>query len=268
MKRIFLYVITLASVFLLVSCGKHNLDNIDNMPPSSPMGLSILNGDNVVTISWNPNTERDVSGYNVYYATSYYGKYTLIGTTKNDYYNDYDAKNGYTYYYAVTAFDYDGNESDLSKENISATPRPEGLNASISDYRNYPNIAGFSFSTYTIVPYNDTNVDFYYEIYNGTSYIDLSNGSFIKDMGATNDIYDIDYAPSTGWTTDAVAIVGHTYAIWTYDNYYAKIRVSNIVGSRLIFDWAFQAVQGNTQLKISNLPAVNNRLKNKLLSRN
>jgi len=71
----------------------------------------------------------------------------------------------------------------------------------------------FHLSTYTIVPYNDTNVDFYYEIYNGTSYYDLSNGSFIKDMGATNDIYDIDYAPSTGWTTDAVCYRWHTYAI-------------------------------------------------------
>jgi hypothetical protein len=268
MKRIYLYVITLASVFLLMSCGKNNVNSVDTTPPSAPTGLSILNGDNVVTISWNYNPERDVAGYDVYYSYDDV-KFTLIGSTKNNYYDDYGAKNGYTYYYAVAAYDYNGNLSDLSKQSISATPRPEGFNQSISDYIYYPDIAGFSFSTYTIVPYNSSNVDFYYEIYNGTTpYIDLRSGSLIEDMGATNDIYDVAYAPSTGWATDAVAIVGHTYVIWTYDNYYAKIRISNIVGSRLIFDWAFQTVQGDTQLKISNVPTVNNRLKNKLVSRN
>lgn len=261
MKRILLYLITLLSVFLLAACDRRNRDNfgnIDNTPPSAPTGLVVQNGDNQVTLSWNSNTEHDVQGYNVYYAYDYYGKYTLIGSTTNNKYTDYGARNGQTYYYAVTAYDYNGNESDLSKEDISATPRPQGLNESITDYGSFPNTAGFSFTSYSIVPYNAPTADFYYWNNNGTSFINLNNGNLIQDAGPTTDIYDIPYAPTTGWTTAtaAIAIIGHTYVIWTYDNYYAKIRVSNITGGRLIFDWAFQTVKGNTQLKISNVPAV------------
>jgi len=70
-------------------------------------------------------------------------------------------------------------------------------------------------------------------------------------MGPTNDIYDIKFAPSSGWssTHDAVAIIGHTYVIWTWDNHYAKVRISDIQGYRLVFDWSFQIIRGETQLK-------------------
>jgi hypothetical protein len=89
-------------------------------------------------------------------------------------------------------------------------------------------------------------------------------------MGPTTDIYDIPYAPTTGWTsaTDAVAIAGHTYAIWTWDNYYAKIRVSSITTDRMIFDWAFQTVLGNPELKIGRSNAVRGTLQRKSLNRN
>jgi hypothetical protein len=257
MKKVIFYIIPILTVFLLESCSKKNdITNIDTQPPSPPTGLYVVNGDNRVDLSWNASPERDVAGYNVYYAYSYNGKYTLIGSTQNTYYTDYDASNGYEYYYAVTAYDYNGNESDLSIDNVSATPRPEGFNENIFDYNQYPDQAGFSFYSYTMVPYNSDTTDFYFEIYNGTPYIDVYGPTDIEDMGATTDIYDIPYAPSSGWspTHDAVAIVGHTYVIHTSDNYYGKIRISSITNSRMYFDWAFQTVKGNTQLKISKVP--------------
>jgi len=269
MKEKIFYTIAFLSIFLFAACSKHAIDQIDTTPPAPPTGLQVLNGDNRVDISWNPNTERDVAGYNVYYAYSYDGKYTLIGSTKNPYYTDSGAKDGVTYYYAVTAYDYNGNESDLSYENASATPRPEGFNATIFDYRNFPNTGGFSFTSYSAVPYDDSTVDFFFENYNGIYYLDVWKDTDIQDMGPTTDIYDIPYAPTTGWSTtkDAIAIVGHTYVIWAFDNRYAKIRVSNITSERIVFDWAFQTVVGNTQLKPKSTPSFRGHLDSKTLNR-
>ena len=269
MKKKIFYTIALLSIFLFAACGRHAFDQIDTTPPAPPTGLQVMNGDNRVDLSWNPNHERDLAGYNVYYAYSYDGKYTLLGSTQNAYYTDYGAKNGDTYYYAVTAYDNNGNESDLSYENASATPRPEGFNASIFDYRNFPSTGGYSFTTFTAVPYDDKSADFFFENYNGAFYLDVWSDSDIQDMGPTTDIYDIPYAPTTGWsaTKDAVAIIGHTYVIWTWDNRYAKVRISNITNERVVFDWAFQTVAGNTQLKPKAYPAVRGTLDPKTLNR-
>ena len=75
----------------------------------------------------------------------------------------------------------------------------------------------------------------------------------IQDMGPTQDIYDIEFAPTSGWnpSKSEVAIAGHTYVIWTWDNHFAKVRISSISANRMVFDWAFQLVEGNVQLKRS-----------------
>jgi hypothetical protein len=80
-------------------------------------------------------------------------------------------------------------------------------------------------------------------------------------MGRTNNIYDISYAPTTGWvplqTGDNIkyveATVGHTYIIWTVDNHFAKIRIKSITNGRMMFDWAYQLVEGNIELKRGNI---------------
>lgn len=101
------------------------------------------------------------------------------------------------------------------------------------------------------MPYNDKNTDFFFENYNGKLYLDVWDDADIQDMGPTRDIYDIQTAPTQGWspTKDTVAVVGHTYVIWTFDNHYAKVRISNITSDRITFDWAFQTVEGNRMLK-------------------
>ncbi|MCK7520207.1 MAG: hypothetical protein MZV64_22200 [Ignavibacteriales bacterium] len=70
------------------------------------------------------------------------------------------------------------------------------------------------------------DADFFFENYQGTFYLDVWDDTDIQDMGPTNDIYDIPFAPTSGWSTtkDAIAIVGHTYVIWTWDNHFAKIQ--------------------------------------------
>jgi len=256
MKRLYIYLPIIISIFAFNACDiNHPYDYyVDNEPPSPPSGVYVLNGDNRVDLTWSENPEGDVAGYNVYYSYSYDGKYTLIGSTNSNYFVDDGASNGNTYYYAVTAYDYNNNESELSYDVIYATPRPEGFNQSIFDYLNFPNNAGYSFKNYSVVTYDNQSADFFFENYEGTFYLDVWDDTDIQDLGPTNDIYDIEFAPTSGWsaTKDEIASVGHTYIIWTWDNHFAKIRVKNITGERIVFDWAYQLVEGNTMLKHGN----------------
>jgi hypothetical protein len=263
MKIFIYYPFLLLISFILYSCGVNDsFVVIDHTPPAPPTGITVLNGDSRVDLAWNNNHENDLAGYNVYYSDSYDGKYTLIGSTSDNYFVDYDAVNGMTTYYAVAAYDYNGNESDLSYDAIYAVPRPEGFDQSIFDYLRFPDISGYTFDDFSVVPYDDLSTDFFFENFQGTFYLDVWNDTDIQDMGPTQDIWDIDYAPTSGWssTKDAIAKVGHTYVIWTWDNHYAKVRISSMTSSRIVFDWSFQLVKGERQLKPRKSPGDRNEL--------
>lgn len=223
----------------------------DYDPPSPPSNIIAINGDSRVDISWAFSREDDVEGYNIYFSYYYDGKYTLIGNTTSNYFIDRKAVNGNKYYYAVTAYDYSGNESELSYDVVYSAPRPEGFNNSIFDYRRFPANAGYSFSDYQVVPYDDLEADIFFENYQGSYYLNVWDDSDIQDMGYTGSIYDVVEAPAAGWspTKDAAAKVGHTYVIWTWDNHFAKIRIKNITRDRIVFDWAYQLIEGEPQLK-------------------
>ena len=241
-------------LFYLSGCDVNEPDYIiDNTPPTPPTGINVFVGDNRIDLTWFDNREADLAGYNIYYSHSYDGKYYIIGSSPYNFFIDEEAVNGVKYFYAVTAYDYNGNESDLSKDVVYATARPEGFNQSIFDFREFPNNSGYSFDNYSVVPYNSQETDFFFENYQGTFYLDVYDDTDIQDMGPTNSIYDIPEAPTSGWssTKDAVAMIGHTYVIWTWDNHYAKIRVSNITNERVVFDWAYQVAEGERQLKPS-----------------
>ncbi|MGE5351233.1 MAG: hypothetical protein ACM3Q2_17080 [Syntrophothermus sp.] len=236
--------------FFLTGCDI-NQNHFNDAPLNPPSNVYSINGDNRVDIYWDMSRNKEVAGYNVYYNYTYGGKYTLLGSTESDHFTDFGAKNGDTYYYAVASYDYNGNESELSYEQVQNTPRPEDFNKVIYDYRKFPNTSGFEFASNSVLPYDSKNADFFFENYQGRFYLDVWDDSDIMDMGPTRDIYDIQMAPTQGWspTKDTAAVVGHTYVIWTFDNHYAKVRVSNITNDRITFDWAYQTVEGNRMLK-------------------
>ncbi len=247
-----LLTIAFAALVFIQACEVYDpYREVDSTPPAIPKNVVVMNGDNRVDLFWDNNRDTDLAGYNVYFSESYDGRYELIGSSQYNSFADYDAVNGVTNYYAVTAYDFNGNESELSVDVIYATPRPEGYNQSIFDYRRFPNNSGYSFSEYSVYPFDDLNTDFFFENYEGTFYLNVWDDSDIQDMGPTNDIYDIEYAPSYGWaeTKDAIAVVGHTYVFWTWNNHFAKVRISNITSERVVFDWAYQLVEGEQQLK-------------------
>jgi hypothetical protein len=255
-KRIVLLTMLIGASLLLNGCRKFD-HFYDDTPPGPPRNIRTVTGDNRVDLSWDRNYEHDVAGYNIYYSYSYDGKYNLIGSSDDNYFIDRGANNGNTYYYAVTAYDYEGNESDLSNDVVYDTPRPEGFNQAIFDYNVSASNSGYYFKKYLVVPYNDKDADIYFEKYNNVYYLNVWEDEDIQDMGSTKDIWDISTAPISGWVPKDTgdnfkyveAKVGHTYVIWTWDNHFAKVRITSISNGRLVFDWAYQLVEGNRELK-------------------
>ena len=79
-----------------------------------------------ITLVWERSKDLDILGYKVYYGTSsrVYGSPIDVGnTTKVTIPN---LKNGWTYYFSVTAYNNEGRESRFSNE-ISGLPRPTAL---------------------------------------------------------------------------------------------------------------------------------------------
>lgn len=239
------------SAFALFVSGCDNFAEVDRTPPAAPRGIRTVSLDNAVEITWLPNTEPDVAGYKIWTSDRYDGRYQLIGDTHDTRFVDRGARNGTTYYYALSAYDVNGNESDLSEEEVYDTPRPEGYDVRLSNYRTAPTLAGYDFSTYSIGRYDDEFTDLFYENFNGRYYLNVWNDTDIQDMGYTRNLDEISVAPTQGWSPSksAEAIVGHTYVIWTWDDHYAKVRVREVNASQVVFDWAYQTAKGNPELK-------------------
>lgn len=245
-----LITLTLAGGLFLTGC--HDMiSHHDDGPPAPPTGLRTQTGDNFIEIFWDENRESDVEGYNVFVSTSYSGRYELIGSTRTTHFVDAEAANGQKYYYAVTAYDYEGYESELSKDVAYDIPRPEGYSVTITDYRTAPVTGGYDFSQYAVVPYDDQYSDIYFENYGGALYMNVRTDSDIQDIGPTESLLDVNEAPASGWSTshDVILQPGHTYVVWTWDDHYAKFRVTSLSSGRVVFDWAYQLIKSNPLLK-------------------
>jgi hypothetical protein len=242
-------ILSILAAFLIIGCHDPFLNN--HTPPNPPQGIKAVARDNSTQLTWFESQEGDVAGYKVWVSDRYDGRYELLGKTTDPTFTDYGAKNGVREYYAVSAYDFDRNESDLSKDVVYATPRPEGYGAKVADYRLSPSVAGYDFSTYSVGKYNDDYTDLYFEALNGRYYLDVWQDTDIQDMGYTNTLHDIAFAPPAGYSPSksVEAIPGHTYVIWTWDNHYAKVRVKEVTQSKVTFDWAYQVAQASPELK-------------------
>ncbi len=99
--------------------------DIDTTPPAVPTGLAASPSNTFIKLSWNPNTETDVSGYRIYRSNG--NNYDIIGFTSNfdTSYSDDTGIPPQTFSYKISAYDLSGNESVLSDSvtitTISAT---------------------------------------------------------------------------------------------------------------------------------------------------
>lgn len=91
-----------------------------------------------VQVTWNPNTEPDLSGYKLYHGTAsgQYGEPIDVGNVTG-HVMEITPQHGATYYFALTAYDTSGNESGYSDEATCFVPdgvkpeKPTGLKAII-----------------------------------------------------------------------------------------------------------------------------------------
>jgi hypothetical protein len=257
-------------MLLVISCGeKDRVIDVPvpvNCPPSSPRGVYAVNLDGKVEICWVANYETDVEGYNVYRGTTSDGDFFLIGTVPVEAsnpaqycYDDLDTGNGVHYYYAVSAYDHRGAESELIiEEVVSGTPRPEGV-ITLYDAATLPNQSGYDFFPITTVPnapqaYDAPTTDLFFGLSGGTpTLIARRTGVEIQDYGYTDNFDVITLAPAAGWAPSrtAEAIVKHTYILRLIEAdgfHYAKVFVTAVTGSFVTFDWAFQTDPGNPDL--------------------
>ena len=258
MKKIFFSIIFLIGLsFIFIGCEeKVYVVRPDHTPPSVPKGLYSITADEAVWLFWEENDEKDFAEYWVYRAKEGDEYYRRIARTQIGEFHDHPLKNGTTYFYAVSAVDYDGNESDLSYETYD-TPRPEGFDEDIHDYHKYPEVSGFDFSTGSVVSWNDPKADIFleYDSYYGVYFLWRADEYIeIQDFGYTESLDDINVAPDTtiGWSNLrwVEAILNHSYIIWDrYYDHYAKLRITNFIRSYgILFDWAYQVDEGNPEL--------------------
>jgi hypothetical protein len=250
-----LFLFLLLPLLFISACHDHGEDivYVDDLAPLPPVGIVSVSLDNAVELRWYENQEADIAGYNVYVSDRYNGNYDFIGSTRSASYLDRGATNGITNYYAVTAYDVRGNESDLSRDVAYDTPRPEGRGVQLTDRFNNASRAGYDFSEYAVTHFDTDFTDVYFETSNtGVPFLVVWDDTDIQDMGYTASIDEISSAPAEGWnpTGDALAIRGHTYVLHTFDNHYAKIRIVDVGATSIIFDWAYQVATGNPELVV------------------
>lgn len=226
----------------------------DSEPPAVPRGVRTITGDGYVVIEWYPNGEFDLDGYTVWRSENNHDFDSIaeLSVGSNDY-TDQTVRNGRTYYYAVSAFDYNDNESELSPENAWDTPRPEGRNVILNDYVLDPDRSGFDLSDPRrgAIPWDDRSTDVYFgldeEVF--VRYLYSDNETEMQDLGYHETFDGIDVVPEYGYTKLFVELIeGHIYAFYTPDGNFAKIHIRRLSDDDVVFDWAYQTEPENIQL--------------------
>lgn len=213
-------------------------------------GVYSVTGDLEVAIYWRANQERDINHYKIFRNGAPTGTFTLIGTSPGTSFVDQNVVNGSTYYYAVSAVDNAGQESaELSYENVFDTPRPEGIDAVLTNAFTNTAASGWDFSAYTTRALLDARTDIWYDAQGGSFLIYTPVDTKIQDAGYVA-LRDVDFAPPAGWSADGVveAIVGHSYIVYTRDGHYAKFEVIARGSGSLTMDWAYQIDPDNPEL--------------------
>ena len=229
--------------------------------PAAPLGLVSVTGDSSVVLHWLPNTEPDVVGYRIYVAPCASGHdcpYDRVGFTAATQFDVTGLANGVKRFFAVSAVDEAGNESDLSYEDVSDVPRPAGTGLVLTSYVTQPGTSGYDFSQFVRRDASDPETDIFYG-WHGDTTLSVHAQMFvpdfatnIQDAGWGSSLDAVDFAPDTGWAPSGTveAIVGHCYVVWTRDNHYAKFRVTAVSPSQVTLDWAYQTALAERELRM------------------
>lgn len=227
----------------------------DVTPPAAPRGVTSVTGDGTVYLYWLANTEPDVTLYRVYEAPCASGPdcpYDRVGSTSGTSFTVTGLTNGETRYFAVSAVDRAGNESDLSYNDVPDTPRPEGYGATLNNYLDTQAGSGWDFSAYAARAWDDARTDMFFGDNGSIAQMFVPDyQTDIQDAGFASSLDAVDFAPSAGWspTGSVELIVGHCYVVWTRTDNYAKFQVKSVSPTSVTFDWAYQVATGIRELR-------------------
>ncbi len=274
MKRLIITTILLAMLILLVNCDEKTVYVTEPITPVTPTGLTSITGDGLIQLMWYPVDMDNIDEYAIYWASGESDptdsdNYQYMASVDAAYssYSDYDVENGSTYYYAIAAFNTDGDGSYLSNY-VMDTPRPEGHNVRLYDINQSETIDSSGYDIYyqEYLPYDSSYCDIYpvYSTTYGCFFLTVRhNDYFIQDYGYAADFDDVGYAPPDGWSafSDVEVIEGHMYMLKLNhfdEDHYAKVWVTDVnetSGNRYItFSWAYQIAADNRELKIGDRP--------------
>ena len=251
----FLCIITLFG--LILGCGSEDESPVqaDTEPPAIPRGVKSITGDGQVIVEWFPNGEADLAGYNIWRDDDGDEEFDLLAEVSADSssFVDEEVINGRTYSYAISAVDYDDNESELSPEQVFDTPRPSGNNITLNDFNLTPARSGFDFSQPAkgAITWDLPAADVYFgfDTVVNVPYLYSDNLTEMQDMGYHEYFDEVDVSPVRGFTTEFVELIqGHVYILLTPDGHFAKIHLLAVSNAAITFDWAYQIDPGNVQL--------------------
>jgi len=253
-SRLFLIFVTGMLAVWNFAC--HDGDNLrDREPPAIPRGVRSITGNNEITIEWFPNSEHDLAGYRIWKGGDGQNfdllKEVSMSKSLIEQYIDQNAQNGVTYHYAVSAFDINGNESDLSPEEVYDTPRPSGQNVTLHAYDLFPTRSGFYFGTTErgAIDWKDSDIYFAFDEEINVRYLYTDNGTQMQDMGYHEYFEEIDVSPIKGFTTSFIELIeGHVYVLLLPSGNYAKLWLLSVSSETITFDWAYQTDRKNPQL--------------------
>lgn len=105
--------------------GTLGWEGVPATPPSPPTGLrSIEQGPDYVVLAWDPNPEADIAGYKIHYKEGEVSIYSELDVGNQTSYVFNGLSSGTTYYFSLTAYDVDAEESNPSEEMMIITPPP------------------------------------------------------------------------------------------------------------------------------------------------
>jgi hypothetical protein len=136
-------------------------------PPKAPDSLKATSLNDMIVLSWKPNTESDLSHYVVYKSTSagfIPDSSNMVGQVPKDStaFRDYDFIMGQTYYYRVSAWDSTEHESEYSDDlgvlatDVGEYTEEENRPPVFQLFQNYPN----PFNSSTLIWYHLPDVGY------------------------------------------------------------------------------------------------------------